>query len=519
MKETDPAARRSCSGQWRRTSALVFLATLWLFPGCTGSRGDALARIKERGELRWGADAQGGAPYVFQDPKNPEKLVGFEVEIAELIAKKLGIKTKFVQCEYKQLLEVLGRGDIDLAINGIEATEDKRKVCDLSRLYYIAEERLAVRTKDGWNPKSLGELKGRKAGTLPATLAAKLLHEAGADTREYDVGLESVYDDLLKGRIDGVLIDEPTALYYGKIDGVTILEKSFGQVKYAIALPFYQKPLKDEVDGILAGLAQDGKLREIYQRWGISNPETDQLLQESGPGFQSWSEVKQETLRERLPRYPGYFWILVRDGVPTTLAISLASFALAVLLGVFLALARRYGPLPLRYLAAAYIEVFRGTPLLVQLFFIYFGLPEFGIVLDRRIAGVLGLALNYAAAEAENYRAGLESVPAGQSEAAWALGLSRWQTIRYIIIPQAIRIAIPPATNDFIALLKDSSLVSVITIDELLRTAQNLASSTRDQKGMFALCALVYLLLGLPFARFARWVETRMGEHLRRAEQ
>jgi polar amino acid transport system substrate-binding protein len=509
-----------------RRLALVALAAVLV--GCGGSSSDVLARIKARGELRWGADAQGGAPYVFQDPKNPEKLVGFEVELADAIAAKLGVKARFVQSEYKTLLDLLARGDdIDLAINGIEATEDKRRICDLSRLYYVAEERLAVRTnaggsgeraKEAWRPGSLDELKGKKAGTLPATLADRLLVAAGAEVHEYDTGLETVYGDLVLGRIDAVLIDEPTALYYGKIDGVTILDKSFGEVKYAIAMPFGQNELHQAVDDAIDKLRQDGKLKEIYQRWGIWNPETDQLLKSEGPGWQSWSEVKQETLRERLPRYPGYLWIMIRDGVRMTLGVSLAAFALAVLLGVVLALSRRYGPWPLRLLAAVYIEVFRGTPLLVQLFFIYFGLPEIGISLPPLVAGILGLGLNYAAAEAENYRAGLESVPAGQLEASWALGLSTWQAVRFVVVPQAVRVAIPPATNDFIALLKDSSLISVITLNELLRTAQNLASATRDQKGMYALCAIVYLALGLPFARFARWVEQRMGAHLRRTE-
>ncbi len=102
----------------------------------------------------------------------------------------------------------------------------------------------------------------------------------------------------------------------------------------------------------------------------------------------------------------------------------------------------------------AYIEFFRGTPLLIQLTMIYFGLPELGLKLDPFVAGVLALGLNYAAAEAENYRAGLESVPAGQLEAAAVLGLSRWQTLRHVVGPQAVRISIPPMTNDFIALLE-----------------------------------------------------------------
>jgi len=159
----------------------------------------------------------------------------------------------------------------------------------------------------------------------------------------------------------------------------------------------------------------------------------------------------------------------------------------------------------------------RGTPLLVQLIMIYFGLPELGVKLDPFTAGWLALGLNYAAAEAENYRAGLLSVPAAQREAAWSLGLGKWQTIWYVVAPQAIRVSLPPVTNDFIALLKDSSLVALVTMVELDKTYMNLASSTRDHLGLGVVVALWYLLLGLPFARLARWTEERMSRKLRKA--
>jgi polar amino acid transport system substrate-binding protein len=176
-----------------------------------------------------------------------------------------------------------------------------------------------------------------------------------------------------------------------------------------------------------------------------------------------------------------------------------------------------YGPAPLRWLAAAYVELFRGTPLLIQLIMIYFGLPELGLTLHPFVAGFLALGLNYAAAEAENYRAGLGSVPRGQLDAAKVLGLSTAQTLRYAVGPQALRVAIPPATNDFIALLKDSSLVSVVTLTELTKTYTSLASAMHDHLGLGALVALWYLALSLPFARLSRFVEGRLGQNLRRA--
>lgn len=494
---------------------------------------DPLAGIKARGELRWGADAQGGAPYVFLDPRDPNKQIGFELEIVEALARKLGVKPKFVQGQYESLLDLVGRGDVDLAINGIEATEEKKRVCELSRCYYVAPERLAIRASDKNGPRTLAALKGRKAGTLGETLAEKILRESGADVKPYGGGQEALYDELENGRIDAVLIDEPVAIYYGALRGtVAMIDAHFGEVRYSIASKKGALGLREAIDAALDQLGKDGTLRAIYERWGIWNSETAALLSDPnvpahGPAdaYEAWRQATQRAstrgLGERLADYWQY-----RDqfakGVAVTLAVSLSSFALAVALGIALALARSYGPRPVQWLAVAYIEVFRGTPLLVQLFFVYFALPEIfpalGTIMGPFLAGWLGLGLNYAAAEAENYRAGLESVPVGQVEACFALGLTKWQAIRYVVAPQAVRLAIPPATNDFIALLKDSSLVSVITLMDLMKVSQTLASSTRDNRVMFALCALIYLLLGLPFSRLARLAEQRLGAHLRRAE-
>jgi polar amino acid transport system substrate-binding protein len=157
------------------------------------------------------------------------------------------------------------------------------------------------------------------------------------------------------------------------------------------------------------------------------------------------------------------------------------------------------------------VEVFRGTPLLIQLFLIYYGLPQFGITLNAFFAGVIGLGLNYAASEAENYRAGIQSIPKGQSEAALALGMTRWQTTRHIILPQALRVVIPPVTNDFIAMFKDSSIVSVISMVELTKMYGILALSTCDFMGLGLMTAAIYFGLSYPASIFANWLEKRLA--------
>ena len=264
---------------------------------------------------------------------------------------------------------------------------------------------------------------------------------------------------------------------------------------------------------------KSGKLREIYERWGIWNPVMAATFSDDRPerhaepaelaAYLAARGVKHGW-RAKLAGYLGYVPLLAQGAV-TTVQLSLLSMLFAVLLGLALALMKLYGPWPVSMLATLYVEFIRGSPLLIQLFFIFYGLPTVGIKLQPFTAAVLGLALNYAAYEAEVYRAGIQAIPHAQMEAAFALGMTRWQALRHIIIPQALRLVLPPTTNDFIALLKDSSLVSVITMVELTRVYGQLAASTYDYLGIGVLTALMYVLIGLPFVRLSRWAEARLA--------
>ena len=486
---------------------------------------EGLAALKARGELLWGADSQGGAPYVFQDPMDPNHLVGFEVDLADALAAKLGVRARMVQGPYDTLLELLARGDFDVVLNGIEVAEEKKRVCLLTRPYYAAAERLTVRRGDTRAPHALSELKGRPVGTLPSTLAERILQREGAEVKTYDGGQDDIYADLKLGRSDAVLLDDPITQYYGAIEpDLEVVPGSFGEVYYSVAVRLGDEPLRDALDTALGELAREGELRRIYERWGLWNPQTAELLGDPDPvshgvpeRYEAWRAAvgKVPPFFERVrERYPATLGVFAR-GALMTLLVSLLSMAVAVAVGLVLAVARVFGPPLLRWPAMAIIEGVRGTPLLVQLTLVYFGLPQLGLKLAPLAAGVLTLGLNYAAAEAENYRAGLAGVPAAQYEAAKVLGLSRWQTLRHVVFPQALRISLPPMTNDFIALLKDSSLVSMVTLTELTRTYLNLANSMRDHLGLGLVVAAIYLLLGLPFAHLARTVEARLGQHLK----
>ncbi len=489
----------------------------------------ALFSSAPESELRWGADAQGGAPYVFQDPSDPNHLIGFEVELAGALGTKLGMSARPIQGPWDKLLELLERGDFDVALNGIEVAAEKRRVALLSRPYFAAAQRLTVRKNDPKAPRSLEALKDRQVGTLPGSMAERILTRAGAVVRTYEGGQDEIYADLKLGRTDAVLLDAPIALFYGEIDSdFENVPGEFGKLEYAIAFRLDDVELHAKVNAALDALIHDGTLRALYERWGLWSPEVANLLSDSDPIARRPAEelMRWRAAVGKLPpfwervktRYPQVLPLFFK-GALLSVAVSMLAMLLAILLGVALAIGRRYGPRVVRVACVAYIEFFRGTPLLIQLTMVYFGLPELGIKLSPFVAGVVALGLNYAAAEAENYRAGLESVPVGQLEAATVLGFSRLQALRFIVAPQAVRISIPPMTNDFIALLKDSSLVSLVTLTELTKTYTTLASSMRDHLGLGLLVALVYLVIGLPFAQLARAVERHFARHLKRGHE
>jgi len=500
-------------------NAVAALA-LWAI-ACTANA-DTLSEIHARGVLVWGADAQGGAPFEFPDPEQPARLIGFEVELADALAEQLGVAARMQQGAWDKLLELLARGDFDVALSGLEATPDKRAVCLMSRPYYVSPERLTIRRGDANAPRTLAALRGRRVGTLPSSAAERILREAGADVATYDGGQDDVYNDLRLGRTDAVLLDETVSIYFAAVDpALEVLPESFGTVRYAIAIRTEDTRLLHEVDAALAALAREGELRAIYERWGIWNSETAALLGDPDPVPRS-PALAWDAWRASIGFQPP-FWARVTTSYPKlmpafaaaaglTLVVSVLAMALAIALGGALAGARAFAPKPIAALAVGYVELLRGTPLLVQLIVIYFGLPELGVTLSPFAAGVLALGLNYAAAESENYRAGLASVPVSQLDAARVLGLRRRHALRYVVLPQAVRISLPPMTNDFIALLKDSSLISVVTLTELTKTYSMLANATHDHLGLGAVVCAWYLLIGLPFVFLARRLERRLGE-------
>ncbi|WP_434458583.1 cystine ABC transporter permease [Stutzerimonas urumqiensis] len=215
---------------------------------------------------------------------------------------------------------------------------------------------------------------------------------------------------------------------------------------------------------------------------------------------------------------------LVLDSLPFllkgawwTVVLSLGGMFFGLLLGFGLALLRLYGFRPLQWLARVYVSFFRGTPLLVQLFMIYYGLPQLGIQLDPLPAALIGFSLNMAAYTAEILRAAIASIDRGQWEAAASIGMSRAQTLYRAILPQAARTALPPLGNSFISLVKDTALAATIQVPELFRQAQLITARTFEIFTMYLAAALIYWLLASVLAYFQGRLEDRVNRHERDA--
>ncbi len=469
--------------------------------------------------LRWAADTESGAPLVFQDPKEPGKIIGFEREVIEGIAKHLGRPATLVHNAWDGLIPGLDRGNYDVIINGLEITAERKRQIAFSDPYFITFEQLAVR-KDETRLNSLKDARGRKVGTLKFSLAQTILEKfGGIEVVTYETET-AAYEDLLNQRVDAVLLDAPLALYNAKPNpGLKLVGEPIGAVLYGIGMKKSETVLLSEINRAIATMTKNGELRRIYERYAVWNNLRAERFGDKSPTALEPPSMYEYFLNsinrsrswsERLELYGTFIPILAR-GAMTTLQISLVAMVIAVAFGLILALMRLYGPKPVSILAVMYIELIRGTPLLIQLFFIFYALPHAGIRLSPFVAAVIGLGMNYAAYEAENYRGGIAGVSKTQSEAGLALGLSHRQTVRYIVAPQALRIVIPPITNDFISLLKDSSLVSVITMVELTKLYGQLSATYYDFIGTGILVAMFYLLLGLPFVRLARYVEQRLS--------
>jgi polar amino acid transport system substrate-binding protein len=466
--------------------------------------GDTLAEILARGSFTWGADEEGGGPYVFPDPTDPERSIGFEVDLAAELARELTresgrtIEAKFAQGPWDKLPDLLKTGRIDLVLNGYEWTEERARDMGATLPYYVYELQLLVRSDrvdGGWDwlasppQKRVGVLGGSAAENYLARRFPRL------ELVSYD-GNTNAMGDVVSGRLDATLQDLPIALFYRRdFPALAFAGEPVAPGRYVIYVRRSDEPLRAALDRAILALRASGALRAIDERYGIWTPAQEDAELVGLP--ESEGPEGEDTRAGFFARYG----LTLLQSAGMTVLLSVLSFPLAIALGILVALGRLYGPRLAAWPLTVYVEVLRGTPLMLQLFVLFYVFPNAGLRLDALTAAVLGLAINYSAYEAEIYRAGLLAVPPGQMEAALALGMSRRLALRRIVLPQAVRIVLPAVTNDFIALFKDTSVCSVITVVELTKR-YNIAAMTHpaDVLPLAAVAAALYLAMSYPLS-------------------
>jgi polar amino acid transport system substrate-binding protein len=492
--------------------ALVLAAVAWR-AGATPVRGDT---------FRWGGDGDGGAPYIIEQSEGAAP-TGCEAELAEYLAGKLGLRPQFVQRSWAELPKDLQRAtEIDVILNGYEWTPEREQTMISTIPYYICKIQIVVRPdspiKDWDDLRRARSGKRLRVGVLSDSASQRYLErEFKDDVEVIDLssnGITGMLTQVQERKIDATVMDLPAAIYYVTQDNGYGKLKRVGTptepAKYVIFCRPGDVALRDRLNDALREALRDGKLRAVFEKYGLWNDDQAELLSLS----EHWppqSAGSGRTLGD-------HAWLLVRAAGVTVLLACL-SMPLAMAVGLLVAVGRLYGPRWLSALLALYVEVLRGTPLLMQLLVIYYLVPyileNLGLpknLLNEFWSGVLALAVNYSAYEAENYRAGILAIPRGQMEAALALGMSKGMALRRVIIPQAVRVVIPPVTNDFIALFKDTSICSVIAVRELAGRYQSLMSNFPGLVlELGVMTAILYLAMSWPLSLLARRLERRFN--------
>ena len=523
--------KASNAGGWLRLSVAAAMVAAVAMGAEPVQADDSLEKLRQSGVLVWGADAEGGGPFVYPRDDDPTRCQGFEVELAELLAKKLGVQSRFVQGQWDKLPDLLQRGDIDIVLNGYEWTSTRAERYGATIPYYIYQLQLLVRRDDERfpTPASLKSAAGERPriAVLGGSAAERWVKQTCGDAVaivRYDGSTDALRAvELDLDGVDATVQDLPVVAFY---------ERRFPQLRrlgepvepgYYVALtrPEDQALLRALNDAILE-CYRDGSFPAVLERYGMWNALQRQrgLLTGANGRFQpdpiptpdadNVSHAATNTwLADVLSRTP----LLVRAAA-ITVFLAVCSMPLAVAAGMLIAVGRLYGPAWLKWPLGWYVEIIRGTPLVLQLYVIFFLLPELGVSLPSLVAGILGLSLNYSAYEAEIYRAGLQAVPRGQMEAALSLGMSRGLALRRIIIPQAFRLVIPPVMNDFIAMFKDTAVCSVITVVELSKEYYIQAQSTNRVLELGIVTALLYLAMSYPLSLVVARMEHRLaGSH------
>lgn len=445
-------------------------------------------------------------PYEFYDTKGGDRqIVGFDIDIANTLAKELGFKLKVMESDFNGLIPALQANRADFVMAGMTPTPERQKNVDFSIIYYEAKDTIvAPKNSNLKQPKDLsGKKVGVQLGTIQEQNAQKIAQKvAGIQLKQLNK-VPEVVQEIKSGRIDAAIVEDTVAKGFAQANpdlefNVIPSEEASGS---AIAFP-KGSSLVEPFNKVLQQMKDKGELAKLATKWFSQDVTVDTPSSNKGGLNLDFSRI--------LPDIP-----FILRGIPLTLLFTLLSVSLGLIWGTVLSLLKITGIKPLTWLANAYTSVFRGTPLLLQLALVYYATPQLtGYDISALEAGVLTFTLNSGAYMSETIRGGIQAVDKGQSEAALSMGVPYWLMMWDVILPQALKNILPALVNETIGLLKDSALVSTIGVVEILRSAQIVGANKYIYFEPLLFAGLIYyvLVMGLTFGASALERRLRQSE-------
>ncbi|PCE13479.1 glutamine ABC transporter permease [Microbacterium sp. SZ1] len=422
------------------------------------------------------------APFEFTDPNGD--LVGIDMDLLRAIAEDQGFEVEIRQLGFDAAVQALQANQVDAVMAGMSITDERKQTFDFSDPYFTSGIQLGV--LDSSDIQSLDDLDGKavavKTGTQGQTFAEENQDEYGFRITPYQDTTDMV-DAVKAGQAVGYFEDFPV-LAYGIQQGSgfrLVGEPELGG-EYGFAVNKGQNPeLIEMFNAGLKNLQDSGEYDEIVDRY----------LAE-GDGGEGGSAQATDIISVAIK-----YWPALMQGLWLTILATLVAIVAAFILGLVFGFGRISRIAPFRWIATAYVFVFRGTPILVQAFFVFFAVPQLfpGLTFDPFVAGAITLSLNTGAYMTEIIRGGIQAVDPGQNEASRSLGLSHWKTMRKVVLPQAFRIMIPSFVNQGIITLKDTSLISVIGLAELTFQSRQIIASTYLSAQVLTIVAIIYFVV------------------------
>ncbi|WP_128101770.1 ABC transporter substrate-binding protein/permease [Paenibacillus sp. DCT19] len=438
------------------------------------------------------------APYEFHKVINgKDEIVGFDIEIAKEIAADLGAELVIEDMGFDGLLPALQSGRVDLVISGMTPTDERKKSIDFSDTYYKSKQVIMIRTEDTNKYQTMADLQNEKIGVQKGSIQETIGQGiSGAKLTALDK-ISDIVLQLQTKRVNAAIVEDTVAAgYLDDVIGLAPIAVDEEQVEAAIGIRKGNTELLNAVNSTLERLKSENRIEEMVT-------EASQLM--AGKDTKNIFQVFWE--------YKSFY----ATGIGYTLLLSALGVLFGVIIGLIICMFRMHDMAILRWIGTAYVELIRGTPMLVQLMIIYYGLSlTFGINFSALQAGVITLSINSGAYLAEIFRAGVQGVDRGQLEAARSLGMGRGAAMRYIILPQAFKAVLPAIGNEFVTIIKESSIISVIGMVDIMYQASVVKNITYQGMNPFLIAAAIYFVMTFILSKLLGRLERKLNASDRR---